>query len=196
MEEKLKSVVRRFVPDIANPRYAIVGKEGEVLASNFRSDELSRIKKLISSISGELKPGDFLLKGSRSGECLLVLKVDAESLVAIGAAGTSPGMMLACARAVMGEFKEEFKESLPPPEEKPEDIVYELSPSIGDVEKALRSVSGRSVLVRTIVANLNRGLTVRELTSGLKAAGFDITHEEVLDILRYLEALGVAKRKK
>lgn len=183
MEEKLKSVVRRFVPDMANPRYAIMNEEGEVLMSDFRSDELPRIKKLVSSISGELKPGDFLLKGGQSGDCLLVLKVDEKSLVAIGAAGASPGMMLACARAVMGEFKEEFS------------IVYELNPSVGDVEKALRSVSGRSVLVRTIVANLDRGLTVRELTAGLRAAGFDVTHEEVLDILRYLEALGIAKKR-
>ncbi len=195
MEEKLKSVVRRFVPDMANPRYAIMNEEGEVLTSDFRSDELPRIKKLVSSISGELKPGDFLLKGSRSGDCLLVLKVDEKSLVAIGAAGASPGIMLTCARAVMSEFREEVEGALAPPEEKPEDVVYELSPSVGDVEKALRSVSGRSVLVRTIVANLDRGLTVRELTAGLKAAGFDVTHEEVLDILRYLEALSIVKKK-
>jgi len=45
-----------------------------------------------------------------------------------------------------------------------------------------------------MVANLNRGLTVEELTSGLRA-GFDITYEEVLDILRYLEILGFAKKK-
>jgi len=46
------------------------------------------------------------------------------------------GIMLTCAQALISEFREELEEAVASVEEKPEEVIYELNPSIGDVESS------------------------------------------------------------
>lgn len=73
--------------------------------------------------------------------------------------------------------------------------VYELvSPYTPDsvVETAC---AGRSPATCTLMANLDHGYTVLELSDGLKKVGFDKKPQEILETLEYYRTMGVARVK-
>ncbi|MFX0068469.1 MAG: hypothetical protein ACFE7I_05285 [Candidatus Hodarchaeota archaeon] len=73
--------------------------------------------------------------------------------------------------------------------------VYELVPPYTPDTVVETACAGRSPATCTLMANLDHGYTVLELTDGLKKVGFDKKPEEILEALEYYRTMGVARVK-
>ncbi len=74
-------------------------------------------------------------------------------------------------------------------------FVYELVPPYTTENVAEKACAGRSEEVVTIMVNLDRGYTVRELSAGLAAIGFKKSPREVYEILEYYRGINVTRVK-
>jgi len=194
MEDKVRRVIDRFIPEPGGTHYAITDARGEPIIADFPRADLPRIKQVVSSLAGVLKPDEFMFMGGKSGGTLLIYRASDRIFVALEALRGAPGIMLSCARSIYGELKEQLAEAkaLAPAVG---EAVYELNPKFSSPDEALKTVPASSFIARNIVANLDRPLTAREITAGLKSMGIETTYEEVLSVLEFLEVIGVVRKR-
>ena len=204
MEEVVRRLLLRFMPEPSGARYAIARADGEIISSNFVKPEEDRIKKTLAQLKGMLKPDEFTFIGGK-GETVLILRADEQFFVIIRSIRGTPGLMLSCARAIFSELRDRLGEIARPaggaevelgPEaevEIGEGPYYELDPRFSSVDEALNTLPP-SLIARNIVANLDRPLTAEQIAAGLRSLGIEVSLEEVLQTLSYLEAIKVVRK--
>ncbi|MHA1409371.1 MAG: SPOR domain-containing protein [Candidatus Odinarchaeia archaeon] len=75
-------------------------------------------------------------------------------------------------------------------------FVYELVPPYTVDNVSMKACAGRSDEVVTVMTNLDRGYTVKQLSIGLKKVGFNKEPADVLEILKFYEGRNIVKLKK
>ncbi len=74
-------------------------------------------------------------------------------------------------------------------------FVYELVPPYTVDNVAEKACAGRSEEVVTVMVNLDRGYTIRELSAGLAKIGYKKSPKEVHEILEYYKSINVTRIK-
>ena len=205
--EEIRRIFDKLMAGARDARFAIVGVGGEVLASNLLPEELGSVVEELSSLAGELKPGEFRLRRSENGSSSLLLRADEHVLVFVKARGSTPGLMMLCARALARKAERLRAAAEVAPEAAPEAPVpgrpvYELAPEFKSVDDVLRSMpsigvlSGSPTLMLSVLYKLEKGpvdpLTLVEL---VRKEGVVASERDVREMLDFLESVGVARRK-
>ena len=209
MEEVVRRLIQRFMPEPGLTRYAIARSDGDIIVANLIREDEDYVRKVLASLTPILKPGEYMFMGGGEGGDFLFYRASEAIFIVLRSVRAPPGIMLSCARSMFRELEGELEsgprppapeeEEAPPaaPEapEAPEEPVYELDPRFGSVDEALDALPP-SIVARTIVANLTRPLTATQIFMGLRSLGLEVSEEEVKSALNYLKSVRVIRERK
>ena len=103
------------------------------------------------------------------------------------------GILLASPLLPIAEARPRPEATVEAPRPGPE-APYELDPKFSSVEEAL-AAAPPSRLIWLVIEGLGEGLGIEQMVDVLRAQGIETSREEVLEVLRWLEKLGIARRR-
>ncbi|RLI07582.1 hypothetical protein DRO32_03650 [Candidatus Bathyarchaeota archaeon] len=196
LREKIERLVRRW---LAEAEYAIISSDGQIVASNFTGDHASYMREVWADHGQALKPGEFAFVGEvEEGKRLLICRASEGAFVVLSSRGT-PGAILLCARSICRELRDRSEAKL---RELARDFLYELDPRFSNVNEALKAIPPTiswhptlNTVVRTIVTILSKPIRLSQILQSLEDLGIEVSREEALKALEYLESIKVIRRR-
>ena len=177
---------------------ALISRDGALIYSSIEKKIMKKVMKLFKKHKNVLV-NDY--ESEELGEGVLIFYgLTADKVFVVHSTLTLPETLVHCRNVIenlrkkLDELLKDFLEELG--EEVDEEIkqkygaIYELSPKYRSVEEVLPLVSWMGATAATIVANLDKKLSVWQLTLMLQKAGINVTFQETQEILEGLMEKG------
>jgi len=195
MEKAVEEVFKQLPSAIKG---ALISRDGVLLYSNIEKKILKKVMKLFKKhknvLVNDYEPEEL------DRNILIFYGLTADKVFVAHSTLTLPETLVHCRNVIenlrkkLNELLKDFLEELG--KEVNEEIkqkygaIYELSPKYKSVEEVLPLVSWMGATAATIVANLDKKLSVWQLTLLLQKAGINITFQETQEILEDLMEKG------
>lgn len=194
--EKLIGEVFKQLPSAI--KGALISRDGVLMYSNIEKKFLKKVMKFCKK-HRNVSVNDYELEELDEG-ILIFYGLTADKIFAVYSTLTLPETLIHCRNVIenlKSKLDELFKDFLKElSREANEEIkqkygaIYELSPKYKCIEEVLPLVSWMGTTAATIIANLDKKLSVWQLTLMLQKAGINITFQETQEILKDLMEKG------